>query len=349
MAKKIWYPWRCKCCDPPPCKCCPGQTPTMVSGKCVCLPELLCPDGRPKKLPRCDCDPPPECPVPQCPDNSAAQPWPICCNQPPPLVNCEGCCPIGDENNPACTPAMFLMSVPDATPNPDPRNRCPDLPTDVTEGCVGNVFTRMENHRSCANGGSYYLICNREKYYSYRTSLSENGCDAYIVEYLTTPSNLIDSCCRWTFCRVPVAVALLADPFCVYPPQCPYFGVKQFNSWCYAYHMYIDMANDSDGWYFKVGITIGGNCQGSGGGECSETGVSGMTTITGRSPSEPRPINCFAARTIPLTHYNNGATPLPMPPSTTPGAYGVCSGGSDAWPACLFPAGQSVTIQGISA
>lgn len=356
----------CRCCKavsstgdpPPPCDCCPGQTARIVNGICVCQPTRYCPDGRVQRPPDCDCLP--RCPAPQCPDNSQARPWPVCCEAPVlPQVNCAACCPIGDESA-ACTPPMFLISIPDAQTNP--LARCPPLPADVAAGCDGNTYLHQDNPRGCDNGGSYYLVCDRGKYLRYQLTLAADGCSSAYHEWLDLPAT-VQECCEWTFCKPAVSANLLAEPFCSTPAGCPFFARSDHNTWCYAPFISVRLAADGDGHFFSVAILVTGNCS-SAGGLCYSTGaifgersLNGPVTIIGRTPSEPRPLNCFAQRTVPLTHWYTGsywdplsppATPLPLTPQTW---IGICSDGGNVnvISNCVFPAGLSATIVGLAA
>lgn len=355
----------CRCCkavsstgDPPPCLCCPGQTPRIVAGRCTCDPVLYCPDGTTLSPPDCQCVP--RCPD-QCPDGTTPVDYPECCRPIPlPPVNCEACCPIGQEDG-GCTPGMMLISIPDAVANPNAH--CPTLPPEVSADCYGGVFHRQTNARGCHNGGSYYLICNRSKFFRWSGSLNPDGCAGTYFESLDLPATL-EHCCNWTFCKPLFAQNLLADPFCPTPEPCKFLAEHFHNEWCYAPFIGVRLLQDNDGYYFSVSILMPGNCGGTGGpcygttgvwgGPSGDTTINGSAMIVGRTPSEPRPLNCFAARTVPLTHWNllsywdaqfPPTEPLPLTPDTW---LGICSGTSATVRTnCTFPAGLSATIVGL--
>lgn len=357
----------CRCCqavsstgDPPPCRCCPGQTPTLVGGRCECLPELRCSDGRVVQWPDCDCEP--RCPD-QCPDGTTPVEYPECCRPIPlPPTHCEACCPIGQEDG-GCTPGMMLISIPDALS--DPAIVCPTLPADVSQGCSGDVFYKQTNARGCHNGGSYYLICNRSKFLQWGVELDPDRCGSTYHESLNLPTTL-EHCCSWTFCKPTAAQDLFAAPFCPVPPECSFFARQIHNQWCYAPFIGVRLLPDADGYYFSISILLPGNCGGTGGPCYGETGqwegpgaditINGVAMIVGRTPSEPRPLNCFATRTVPLTHFTFGSywdanhpptELLPLTPSTW---LGICSlTDNPARAACSFPAGLSATIVGLPA
>lgn len=371
-------PWLCCTCDPP-CNCCSWQTKQIVNGVCTCTPNsLVCSDGRViGPFPDCDCEPPncdswteADCQnlgMTKNPDPASTQ---CCVTVPLPPVTCSACCPIGEESG-SCTPRMMMIQIPNATNNPDPNIKCPSGPEGDWEACVGGVFTKAKNVKSCANGGTYYLICNRSKYFSWTQSLSPSGCDGEYHETINAPGG-VSECCSWTFCKPFVAGNLFSQPFCPPgPPGCEFLSGYRVNEWCYGYGIGVRLLQDADGYYFSVSILMSGNCNGTGIPCRGTTGqwppaasadqtINGTIAIIGRSVSEPRPLNCFAARTIPLTHWgarnywdaNDPPEPnllLPMPPSDPQGAYGICSGtSSPVRPACLFPAGQFVTIQGLA-
>ncbi len=370
MAKRIWWPWRCKCCPPPPpCTqpCCPGQTLVRhPDGTCTCEPRLICPDGSEITPPSCfPCRP--ECPE-FCPDGTKPIfPFPQCCPYPPQIpVNCSACCPIGDDSA-SCTPSQLLISIPDATPNSNPLAR--NCPSEDVDRCEAGRFVRYRGARGCAAGGSYYLTCKRPLYYRAESQLTPEGCAANLLEQLLSGGQGVSECCSWSFCKYRIQQGVLVGQFGCPPgpPDCPNVGSFDFNCWDYAFFIGVKLLQHTNGeYFFSVAIGIAGGCAGARG-ECIEIprpglppllfDTGGAVMLVGASATEPRPLNCFAARTIPLTHYSGGflTTPAGVAPAAnipqlplTPAYEQLCDVGFRQVPSCVFPAGLSVTIQGVS-